>query len=460
MTGFLPRSLLGQTLAILLAGFLVSHVVGAWIYAGAREDAVRSVGAFAIAERVANLTRLVDETPADLRARIVAALNEPTFSVSLSHDAPDLSLAGMDAVARAIGALIADRLSRPDLRIAVAVSGPSGLPFMAPPRGPMAMGRGLMLHDMGAWRALEMAVELSDGEWLSFATAVPDTGPPVAWPFILSLALTGLIVVVVSAWAVRRVTAPLGVLASAAERVGLDIATEPLAEVGTAEMRQASRAFNQMQTRLRQLIENRTRMLAAISHDLRTPLTLLRLRAETIDNPDNRTKMLATIAEMDAMVGATLAFARDEATTEPRRRADLAALLASIVDDMADAGLPVTMEPSEPVVCECQPGGLKRALANLLDNAVKYGGRAHAHIRIASQTVEITIDDDGPGIPEEELARVLEPYYRSEASRNRETGGVGLGLAIALATVRAQGGRLSLSNRPEGGLRAIVALPI
>lgn len=322
------------------------------------------------------------------------------------------------------------------------------------------MGRGPMLHDMGTWRALEMAVELSDGEWLSFATAVPDTGPPVAWPFILSLALTGLIVVVVSAWAVRRVTAPLGVLARAAERVGLDVATEPLAEVGTAEMRQASHAFNQMQMRLRLLIENRTRMLAAISHDLRTPLTLLRLRAETVDNPDNRTRMLATIAEMDDMVGATLAFARDEATTEPRRRADLAALLASIVDDMADAGLPVTMEPSEPVVCECQPGGLKRALANLLDNAVKYGGRAHAHIGIASQTVEITIDDDGPGIPEEELARVLEPYYRSEASRNRETGGVGLGLAIALATVRAQGGRLSLSNRPEGGLRAIVALPI
>jgi len=459
MSRFLPGSLFGQTLAILLAGFVVSQAVGAWIYAGAREEAVRSVGAFAIAQRVANLARLVDGAPADWRRRIVAALNDPTFSVVLLQDAPRLPDSGDDPSARAIAEFVADQLTLPEPRIAVALSGASPMPFMAALNHPMPMAMGPTVHDLGTWRGLQVAVALSGGQWLLFATAVPNSGPPVPWQFIVSLAVMGLIVVVVSAWAVRRVTAPLAILAGAAERDGRDIATEPLAEAGTAEMRKASRAFNGMQARLRQLIENRTRLLAAISHDLRTPLTLLRLRAEAVDNPDNRDKLLATIAEMDAMLGATLAFARDEAAAEPRRRTDIAALLASIVDDMADAGLSVTMEPAAPVIADCQPGALKRALTNLLDNALKYGERAHAAVRPMPHSVEITIDDWGPGISEAELSRVLQPFYRVEGSRNRQTGGIGLGLAITLAVVQAHGGHLTLANRLEGGLRASVRLP-
>jgi signal transduction histidine kinase len=192
---------------------------------------------------------------------------------------------------------------------------------------------------------------------------------------------------------------------------------------------------------------------------LRTPLTLLRLRAESVENASEREKMLSTIAEMDAMVAATLQLARDEARAEPRRRTDISALLASAVDDMADAGLPVTMDPAEPVLHDCQPAALKRAVTNLLDNAVKYGKRARAAIRLTPQAVEISIDDDGPGIPEGELARVFQPFYRVEGSRNPETGGIGLGLAIALSVVQAHGGELSLANRPEGGLRASIMLP-
>ena len=182
-----------------------------------------------------------------------------------------------------------------------------------------------------------------------------------------------------------------------------------------------------MQERLRRLVESRTQMLAALSHDLRTPLTLLRLRAEEVADTEERDKMLATIGEMDEMIGTTLAFARDEVRAEPRRRVDVAALLASIVDDMADAGLPVTMAPAAPLIHECQPGALKRAITNLLDNAVKYGKRARAAIASADNTVEITIDDDGPGIPDAELPRVFQPFYRVEDSRNRDTGGTGLG---------------------------------
>jgi signal transduction histidine kinase len=327
------------------------------------------------------------------------------------------------------------------------------------------MNRGAGMHafggfgPFGGFRNLQVAVPLPDGQWLSFATALPERGPSFSGQFLLSMGLMAAIILAFSIWAVRRVTAPLASLSAAAERLGHDLNAPPVPETGTVETRQASRAFNVMQARLRALIDNRTRMLAAISHDLRTPLTLLRLRLENVPDASERDKMLATVAEMDAMIAATLQFARDESAGEPRRRTDVAALLASLVDDMADSGLPVTMQPAQPIVCECQPGALKRALSNLLDNAVRYGKRAHAAIHAAPQGVEITIDDEGPGIPEDELARVFQPFYRVEGSRNRETGGIGLGLAIALSVIQAHGGTLTLLNRPEGGLRARITLP-
>jgi signal transduction histidine kinase len=273
------------------------------------------------------------------------------------------------------------------------------------------------------------------------------------------MGIMAIVIFAVSVWAVRRVTAPLAAVSAAAERLGNDLNASPMPETGTIETRQASRAFNTMQARLRSLIENRTRMLAAISHDLRTPLTLLRLRVENVDNPQERDKMLATIAEMDSMVGTTLEFASDETTTEKRRPTDIAALVQSIVDDMADAGMPVKMEPVEPIVYDCRADALKRAIRNILDNAVKYGKAASVAIQTAPKTFEIVVDDEGPGIPEQELSRVFDPFYRLEESRNRETGGVGLGLAIARSIVQAHRGELVLSNRLTGGLRVRIVLP-
>jgi signal transduction histidine kinase len=271
--------------------------------------------------------------------------------------------------------------------------------------------------------------------------------------------IMALFIVAISIWAVRRMTAPLATVAQAADRLGRDVNAPPLALSGTVEMKQAASAFNAMQTKLRALIENRTRMLAALSHDLRTPLTLLRLRAENVENAEERDKMLATIADMDSMIGATLKYAREDAAAEPPRSTDVAALVQSLVDDMADAGLDVAVAASEPVLIECQPAALKRVLTNLIENAVKYGKRARVSLAAQPNAVEIAIDDDGPGIPEDELNRVFEPFYRLEGSRNRDTGGVGLGLAIAQATVTAQNGTLTLANRAAGGLRALIVLP-
>ena len=477
MSRFFPKSLFGQTLLILLVGLVISHAVGAWIYAGAREQAVRAVSGYAAAQRVANLSRLVEEAPADWRPRIVAALSDPTFRVALSGEAPALPPADAEGAAAAVEDYVRQQLpALPDrqVRAAVLADRPLGAPFGPPfdrrlfPGGEAAGPGMMMMHGMmgpgfggfGGWRGLQVAVKLADGQWLSFATALPQGGPSVSWQFIISMALMGLIVLAVSVWAVRRVTAPLGMLSAAADRLGRDVTAEPLAVAGTVEMQNAARTFNRMQARLRRLIESRTQMLAALSHDLRTPLTLLRLRTEEVADAGERDKMLATIGEMNEMIGSTLAFARDEVRAEPRRRVDVAALLASVADDMADAGLPVTMTPASPLSYECQPAALKRAITNLLDNAVKYGKRAQVAIAAAGKTIAITIDDDGPGIPEAELAKVFQPFYRVEDSRSRDTGGTGLGLAIAQAIVQAHGGELTLANRPGGGLRARIELPV
>ena len=467
MSGFLPRSLFGQTLLALLVGLVISHAAGSWIYTLDREQAVRAVGGFAAAQRITNLTRLVEETPRGSRERIVAALNDQTFRIALSAKPPAMTPGDDDAqVAEAIRDFLVDQLSLGSARQPrVSASWPAGSDSVFGNRHPM-MGRGPMMHGFGAFgpfggfRDLQIAIPLSDGQWLTFATALPQGGPAFSRQFLVSMGIMAMIILAISIWVVRRVTAPLASLSAAAEKLGSDLNAPPLPETGTVEIRQASRAFNNMQARLRSLMENRTRMLAAISHDLRTPLTLLRLRTENVGDVPEREKMLASIAEMDSMIAATLEFARDEAMAETRRRTDLTALLASVVDDMADTGLPVTMAPAQPVVCECQPAALKRALTNLLDNAVKYGKQARATIASAPGAVEITIDDDGPGIAKDELMRVFQPFYRVEGSRSRDTGGIGLGLSIAQSIVQAQGGQLTLSNRSEGGLRARVTLPV
>jgi signal transduction histidine kinase len=462
MTRFLPRSLFGQTVLILLAGLIASHAIGSWIYTADRAQAVRAVGGFATAQRIANLTRLVQDTPREARQRIVAALSDQSFRVSLS--AQPLALPTIDdddaPAASAIKDFLVAELSLGSARQPRVWASSTG----GPPFGPRhMMGHGPMMRGfMGftGFRDLQVTIPLDDGQWLSFATALPAGGPAYSAQFLLSMGVMALIILAVSVWAVRRVTAPLASLATAAERLGHDVNAPPLPETGTTETQQAARAFNDMQTRLRNLIENRTRLLAAISHDLRTPLTLLRLRAETVENKDERDKMLSTIAEMDSLIGTTLQFARDDSAGEPRQKTDLAALLQSVVDEMRDAGHSVRMQQAASVVYTCRPAALKRAVRNLLDNAVKYGKTGSVGVHATPQSVEIDIDDDGPGIPQAELARVLEPFYRLEESRSRETGGVGLGLAITHAIVQAHGCKLTLSNRPEGGLRARIVLPL
>ncbi|MFJ1311497.1 sensor histidine kinase [Agrobacterium sp. P15N1-A] len=479
MRRLLPQGIFGQTLLVLLVGLFASHLIGTWIYSADRGQIVRAVGGMAIAQRITNLTRLVRDAPAAWRTRIVTDSSDETFNVTLSPASPSTTLADNDTpAAEALKQLLIEKLSLTGTaQPVVSASRPRGMmvgmaermirqnSMMHGMAQQMMIGQSSPMQRFGGlgpfvgFRELQVAIPLRDGQWLSFATILPESGAAFSLRFLVSMGIMAAITILVTIWVVRRVTAPLTTLSNAALKLGEDLNAPPVPEAGTVETRQAAHAFNVMQSRLRGMIDDRTKMLAAISHDFRTPLTLLRLRVENVDDPVERERMLSTIADLDAMVAATLNFASDSAKKAPRRPTDLTALIASITDDLADGGLPVRMDTAQPIIYECDPATLKRALTNLIDNAVKYGGSAEVAIHETSRGIEITIDDTGSGIPEEELTHVFEPLYRLESSRSRETGGMGLGLAIALSIIGAHGGRLTLSNRFEGGVRALIVFP-
>jgi signal transduction histidine kinase len=262
----------------------------------------------------------------------------------------------------------------------------------------------------------------------------------------------------VSLVVMRWVTSALR-LATAAEKLGEDINRAPLAETGPTEVRRAAKAFNTMQSRLARFINDRTRILAAISHDLKTPLTRLRLRTEEIEDSELAAKFTQDVDEMESMVTQTLDFMRDATTTEPAQPLNVMALLESLQHDYNDAGQGFEIRGGVTRPVSGRPRALRRCLSNLLDNAIRYGRQPSIEVEERARELAIRVLDEGPGMPEAELERAFEPFVRGESSRSRETGGTGLGLGIARNIARAHGGELVLRNRAGGVLEAILSLP-
>ena len=279
------------------------------------------------------------------------------------------------------------------------------------------------------------------------------------WRVVLTLATLLAAVLVLSWIAVRWVTRPLQLLATAADELGRDINRPPLAEGGPTEVSRAARAFNTMQTRLVKFIDERTRLLTAMSHDLKTPLTRMRLRAELLEDGVQREKFEADLLEMETMVTQTLEFMRGLSNREPAQVVDIMGLLERLRADNEAMGRIVTIEGRATRPLTAEPRLLKRCLANLVDNAVLYGQRAEIAVDDGPDTLAIRVRDRGPGIPASALDRVFEPFYRLEGSRSRDTGGTGLGLSIARNIARAHGGDVRLRNHEGGGLEAILTLP-
>jgi signal transduction histidine kinase len=305
----------------------------------------------------------------------------------------------------------------------------------------------------------KLALRLPDGRWATVQPVSVGIFAPWQQRLVIWFGASAVALIPLAYFFARGLIKPLTSFAAAAERFGRDPRSPPLALKGSSEITKAVTAFNEMQDRLRRYVEDRTSMVAAIAHDLRTPLTRLRFRVEAAPE-ETRAKMNSDIDQMEAMIAATLTFVRDANGDPKRTRLELSSLLESVVDDMAETGAEVTVETTQKVVIDADSLALRRLLTNLLENAVKYGVRARTRLSVKDRLAEIDVDDDGPGVPALELNRVFDPFYRREPSRSRQTGGIGLGLSVARSIARAHGGDVTLINRPLGGLTARVTLPI
>jgi signal transduction histidine kinase len=436
-----PRSLAARTAVVLLVGLVVVQGAGLTIHALDRIDVQHIAQARDVAVRVVGVYRAVMMSPPDQRGDVLKEAT-PGLVAELSPDPPVIEPGDVVPVRQ--------RLLRVNMNLVslLGVSRWRELRIMwEPPRHRVIIG-----------------MHLPDGPWLNVAVSVEPARPWHSPTFLAAFLLMTGVAAGLTLWTVRRLTAPVRTLAVAAEALGRDVNAPPLPEDGPLEVATSAAAFNTMAARIRRFVEGRTEMLTAIGHDLRTPITRLKLRAEFVDDEEQRAKMLADLEELEAMVSATLAFGRDAQTTEPVSSLDLPELLRTVLDEAGDARPDVAeklaYEGPPHLTVRARPLSLKRALANLVSNAVSYGGSAR--VRLLSPVdgmLTIEVEDDGPGIPPGELERVFEPFHRGEPSRSRETGGVGLGLPIARNIFRAHGGDVTLCNRPMGGAKAMAAFP-
>lgn len=317
--------------------------------------------------------------------------------------------------------------------------------------------RARYLERMGG--ELVIAVERQRGGWLVLSAGWPRNDLRLLWPLFLQTLILYVIVLVPVLWAGRLVSKPMRALTLAARSFKPGEAEAPVEESGPQDLRDVIAAFNALRLRVTAMLEEKDRMLGAIGHDLRTPLAALRVRIESVEDETDRARMAETIAEMNRTLDDILSLARLGRPSEAMTEVDLGALIEAVVEDFRDIGDDVTVAESPRLTLRLRPSLTRRAVRNLIENAVKYGGSVAVRIEPATDSVAIVIADDGPGIAPDRLQDVFDPFTRLEESRSRETGGAGLGLALARAIVRDAGGDITLANRPGGGLDATITLP-
>ncbi len=439
MSFLIPRSLSGRIIALTLMAVILAQIVSFALVMQHRNRIVNTIIFSDVRTWVVAMARVLEETPEEGRTRVLEAASSHLHWFRLEprpllEDPPQN---------RRQAALTAT------LRQALGPQFPSVRTYFG--HGPATE------HPYAGQLVIEVAIELPDGDWLHFGREL--VNPAFYWAVtaLLTIIISGLLMAIVVVLVSRRIARPLDRLAAAAERLGRGEAVASLNEEGPEDIRRTTRAFNRMRQRLERFVADRTRMIAAIAHDLRTPLTAMRLRLELLPEDDNRRRMQSNLEDMMAMAEASLAFARGEAASEASRAIDLGALLDVVCEDYRALGYDVEFEAERRVVLNCRPGALKRALRNLIDNAVTYGTRATVTLTERGDEVCVCIDDYGAGIPAAELENVFDPFVRLDSARS--SSGNGLGLSIARTIVHAHGGELELVNRAAGGLSARLQLP-
>lgn len=464
MRKFLPKSLAGRTVMVLVSGLIVTQIVTVIVFSKHRADSLTRSEEQHIVKHIASIADIIESVPNLWRDRIVRSFDNHTFNVSItsiesgtkSDKVESRIVASNRYLSRQIRSAI-EGVIQVDAR---EVGNSSRTRESSASNGWLVDRLRPLIYGHDDDQAVFVSIPISEAQWLNFSTVLPLADVP-GWG--VTVAMTGsflLVVLLVSLWAVRQLSAPLRRFASATTAFARDVHSPALPEHGPSEVIEAAKAFNDMQQQVRSFIENRAQMLAAISHDIKTPLTTIRLRAEDIKEPELRTRILASVGDMDAMLSSTIAFANGNLEIEENCMTDIGALVHAICDDMADIGHDVICSVEGNNVVTCRPFAIKRAITNLIENAVKYGNCAKVWVWTDSVGVEIAVKDKGPGIPETELERIFLPFFRLEISRSRDTGGAGLGLAIAHSIIVAHGGSVVAKNSETGGLGVQVCLPV
>ncbi|MGE7959040.1 ATP-binding protein [Pseudomonas sp. NPDC089530] len=410
---------------------LFVQLAGVWAYPPLAESG--------LLEKLGGVTRMISASEPGQRAQLARAVSDRGMTVNWHAKREEIDLPEVDSLAADADPAELLRLFNVPLE-RIRAYGPQDWP--------------------GANGHYALLLQLPDDSWLVFTALSRSWGLAPLERNLIVIALVLLSTVLVTLIATRRLARPLQHFAEGARRFGADFRAPPIEPVGPHEIRQAILAFNAMQAQLQHFIKDRTQMLAAISHDLRTPLTRMRLRGEFIDDPEQQQRLFHDVDEMQAMINSALEFFRDDARLEEATSFDLAELLQTLVDDYRDQSIDIVFIGPPRLVYFGRPLGLKRVMSNLLENAIKYGNEPAIELLAEVELVKVCVSDRGPGIPAEYHEQVFEPFFRMENSRNRNTGGVGLGLSAARAIVLEHGGELRLRNRDGGGLEAWVLLPV
>ncbi|MEO8617273.1 MAG: ATP-binding protein [Luteolibacter sp.] len=457
------RSLTSQLIGLMLVALLLSQVLFYLINNSERDRSLRTLRQDELLARANAVARLVGVTGEGVHPEVLRAAGTSLSRYWLSPGPPDdprsWQKTARGELLRALPSTqpvnAGDLLPNPRISESELPLSNESVWTEIPSNGRQNEARLLVLE---SWNGIGYATAIRPGLWLNAVYAKPELiASPVR--YYLSLGVTALLLSLLAVLAARRVGRPLQRLTESAERIGRGQDVPPVPEEGADDIRRTAVAFNQMQSRLRRFVEDRTRMIADISHDLRTPVTLLRLQVEFVSDPDTKEKMISTLDEMQAMTEATLAFAKEDSSTEPSRVIDMDAFAESICDDLSGLGWDVTFTGGVRTPWCCRPDSLRRAVRNVMENAVRYGKRARISLELSNASLKIHVDDDGPGMAEQDFERVFAPFVRLEHSRNPDTGGVGLGLSIARSILRSHGGDVTLANQPEGGLRVTLSLP-
>jgi signal transduction histidine kinase len=457
MRRFLPHTLFSQMVLILLGGLITAQLISTVIHLRERGKLLYRASTMLAAQRVADRVHMLDSLDPEAQRVFLGVLGSSDLRVSLDVQPGRKDTSRADNPAVDFENILRSQFAN---NRSISISINKTIPDEAPRhdmkwQNDSVIGQSFVPPEL----ALIVQVQLQNGRWAGFEFTLPQIA--FVWPYHLlaNLLILLIAVLVLSLIAVRLVTRPLFILAEAAEDLGKNINRPPLAEHGSIEVRRAAQAFNTMQNRLVRYIQDRTRILAAMSHDLKTPITRLRLRVELLDDSELKAKFDKDLQEMESMVTATLDFMRGVDSQEPMQPVDIMALLESIQADGKEMGQEIHIQGALSHTYIGAPNALKRCLGNLIDNAIKYGMCADIALSDSEKRLEIRIRDHGPGIPETQLERVFEPFFRLEESRSRDTGGTGLGLSIARNIVQAHGGELVLRNLNNGGLEALLVLP-